>query len=163
MALIVAGASIVSACVALAGIYIGRRLEVKAERDRASQDRRIATYQELIKQYFRLREAIRRVATSEPDPENRDPRTEEARNVGIDWNSAVFDVWLYGSRAVADHVRDLDENINSLFVDARANFYTTNEWQDAREKTQRLMDSYLDVVRTELDLPPHKIISDYKR
>lgn len=154
--------SIVSASLALLGVYLARRLDSGSERARAERERKVESYRAQIVAFFRLREGLRRVATNEPDPGNVDERTEDVWTIGVEWNHAVFATWLHGSPTIAEHVRKLDVRMNELFRLAREQRFTVDEWHSHRETASRLLDGYLDLVRIELELSPHKITSEYK-
>src|SRR5438105_2945183 len=69
----------------------------------------------LASDFYRLREAMRRVSLVNQEDGQFELLVEKCRDVGTAWNGSLVGVWLYGSKQVADAARHLDDAVNELF------------------------------------------------
>lgn len=146
-------AAIIAALAALLGLTIGRLWDVKAEHTRWRRDQRIKSYENLASDFYRLREAMRRVSRVGPEGEQFDDLVQDCRDVGMDWNRGLISVWLHGSERVAETARQLDDAVNELFTLVRQRQLSAAEWRVERQRSEHCLESFIEAVRRDLLLP----------
>ena len=146
-------AAIIAALAGLLGLAVGRLWDVRAEGTRWRRDQRINSYQNLASDFYRLREAMRRVSFVSREDEQFGPLVEKCRDIGTIWNGSLIGVWLYGSKQVADAARSLDDAVNELFGLVRERQLSPSEWRLAREPSQQCLEAFIETVRRDMSLP----------
>lgn len=78
--------------------------------------------------------------------------------VGAKWQSDVAAVWLYGSQRVANAAKTLDDEVNELFMIARARQLTWDEYRVLRVSAEGALEDLIRAMRQEAALPSFDVI-----
>ena len=143
--------AIIAALAALLGVTLGRLWDIRSEHTRWRRDQRLNSYQNLASDFYRLREAMRRVSSVGREEEQYSILVENCRDIGVDWNKSLISVWLHGSEQVASTARSLD--VNELFGLVRKRQLSPADWRLEREPAQRCLEAFIEAVRQDLSLP----------
>lgn len=112
-------AALIAAVAGLLGLLLGRFWDRISESATWRRDTRMRCYEELAGTYYQLREAIRILSTLEPGTAESDLAVDHVLEVGAKWERDVVAVWLHGSESVSAAVKELDNRITELFLEAR--------------------------------------------
>lgn len=146
-------AAIIAALAALLGLTLGRLWDIKSEHTRWRRDQRVSSYQSLASDFYRLREAMRRVSFVGPGDEEFSALVDKCREIGTDWNRSLVGVWLNGSEQVASAARHMDDAVNQLFMLVRERKLSPSDWRVGREPAQKSLEAFIEAVRQDLSLP----------
>jgi hypothetical protein len=80
----------------------------------------VRCYEELAGTYYQLREAIRVFSMREPGTAESDPAVDDALELAAKWERDVVAVWLHGSESVSTAVKELNNRITELSLEARS-------------------------------------------
>jgi hypothetical protein len=147
-------AAAIAGLAALLGLVLGRFWDSRVERKRWHRDQRVQSYQGVATEFYRLREAMRRVSRVGPDSELFSSLVDQCRDVGTAWNRELIAVWLHGSEPVVREARNLDDAANELFALVRERQLSSTEWRAEREPAQRCLEAFANAVRRDLSLAP---------
>lgn len=114
-------------------------------------------YEELAGTYYQLREAIRVLSTLEPGTAESDLAVDHVLDLGAKRERDVVAVWLHGSESVSTAVKELDNRITELFLDARRAQLTWEEWRYRRAGPEAALEALISAVRREFHLPAFPI------
>jgi hypothetical protein len=144
--------ALIAALAAVLGVIAGRYWDTRNEARRWQRDQRVRIYEQFAASYFQLREAIRALAllpTTAPEAEQ---AAGSALDRGAEFNRTIIAVWLHGSKSVIASAHEVERAINDLYVTARGNHLTWEEWVVARQAGQRAIHGFTQSVRGELGL-----------
>jgi hypothetical protein len=113
----------------------------------------MSSYHDLASEFYRLREAMRRVSYVSREDEQFSILVERCRDIGTDWNKSLISVWLHGSEPAVGAARRLDDAVNELFTLVRQRQLSPADWRIEREPSQQCLEIFIETVRQDLSLP----------
>jgi hypothetical protein len=150
-------AALIAAGAGVLGLLLGRFWDRISESATWQRDTRVRCYEELAGTYYQLREAIRVLSTLEPDTAESDRAVDHVLKLGVQWERDVVAVWLHGSESVSTAVKDLDNRITELFLEARTAKLTWEEWRYRRAEPEAALEALISAIRREFRLPKFPI------
>ena len=150
-------AALIAAGAGLLGLLLGRFWDRISESTTWRRDMRMRCYEELAGTYYQLREAIRVLGTLEPDTTESDLAADHVLELGAKWERDVVAVWLHGSESVSTAVKQLDNRITELFLEARSAQLTWEEWRSRRAEPEAALEALISAIRREFRLPEFPI------
>jgi hypothetical protein len=149
--------TLVAGLAGLLGLIVGRFWDSRSEARRWRRDQRVRTYEQFAAAYYRSREGFRRLALLDIGTSEADEVQAAALDNGVEFNRLVVAVWLHGSAMVSAAVREVDHEINRLFLAARTRKFTWDEWRSTRRPAEHALERFIEAVRAELSLPPSPV------
>jgi hypothetical protein len=144
---------VIAGLAGLAGLILGRLWDIRSEATRWRRDQRIRSYEQLAGAYYAVREGCRDLAMLEPESDAARAAAARVLDMGIDWNKTVVAVWLHSSPRVAAALRELDYQVDDLFLLARSRRFTWDEWRKERQPAEKQLEILVETIRRELSLP----------
>jgi hypothetical protein len=150
-------AALIAAATGLLGLLLGRFWDRISESATWRRDTRVRCYEEMAGTYYQLREAIRVLSALEPATAESDLAVDRVLELGAKWESDVVAVWLHGSQSVTTAVKELDNRITELFLEARSARLTWEEWRDRRAEAEAALEEVISAIRRDFRLPEFPI------
>jgi len=150
-------AAIVAGAAGLLGLLLGRFWDRISESATWRRDTRVRCYEQLAGTYYRLRDSIRILSTLEPRTNESDLAVDHILELGTQWERDIVAIWLHGSEPVTAAVKDLDDAITQLFLQARNTKLTWEEWRLLRAEAETALEAFVTAVRQEFRLPAFPI------
>lgn len=155
-------AAVFAAVAGLLGVLVGRFWDTRADSANWKRDQRIRIYEGLADSYYKVREALRVLAMSEPGSAESDAAEVDVYKIAASgWNQHVVSAWLHGSPAVIRTVEALDRCIVNLLPLARARRLTWEEFMEERKPVQVALEQFIEAVREELRQPALRVTVNY--
>jgi hypothetical protein len=151
------GATLIAAGAGLLGLLLGRFWDRISEPTTWRRDTRMRCYEELAGTYYRAREAIRVLSTLEPGSAESDLAVDQVLELGAKWERDVVAVWLHGSESASTAVKELDNRITELFLQARSAQLTWEEGRSRRAAPEAGLEALISTIRREFRLPEFPI------
>ena len=145
--------ALIAGLAGLLGLALGRLWDRRSESNRWSRDQRVRSYENLAYAYYRLRDQCRQLSATVPGTEESERAADRVLDTGVEWQRDVVAVWFHGSEAVTDAVKELDDQVNELFLSARARQFTWDEWRLRREVAEQALEQFILAIRREFALP----------
>ena len=149
--------TLIAGLAGILGLLLGRFWDSRSEAVRWRRDQLIRTYEWIGRAYYVLREANRRLALLDPETPEADEAASRVLDLGGELNSAIVAVWVHGSTPVATAVRELNQETIRIFIAARAQRFSWEEWRTTRGPADDALDRFVEAVRRELSLPPLQV------
>ena len=151
--------AVFAALAGVLGLAIGRFWDRRSESSRWQRDQRVRCYEALVQAYYRVREMIRLLGSSEPGTKGAVIAADRARQAGIEWSRSVVTAWLDGSGIVAAAIKEVDSKFNQLLHDARTrqSAWDEDEWRRQRTGAEISLERLIMTIRKELALPEFPI------
>jgi hypothetical protein len=149
--------------VGLLGVAIGRLWDRQSESSRWRRDQRMRSYENLAYAYYRLRDQCRQLAATVPGTEEADRAADRVLDTGVEWQRDVVAVWFHGSGPVTEAVKELDDQVNGLFLSARAKQFTWDEWRLRRVVAEQALEQFILAIRREFSLPEFPVSLRWRR
>ena len=146
-------AAIIGLTATILGLIIGRYWETRSESAKWRRDQRTLAYNSAAKNFYAIRDALRELAQTSMQDAAKVDRFAAVTRAGIDWNSAVVSVWLFGSEEAASLLQAVDLEIDELAERARARQFDFWAWHETRRDAQACFERFLEEVRVNLSLP----------
>ncbi len=89
--------AVIAALAGVLGLAIGRFWDRRSESSRWHRGQRVRCYEDLVQTYYRVREMIRLLGSSEPGTKDSAIAGDRARQAGVEWSRSVVTARLYGS------------------------------------------------------------------
>lgn len=150
-------AALIAAAAGVLGLLLGRFWDRISESATWRRDTRVRCYEELAGTYYEVRDAIRLLSTLQPATAESDRAVDHVLELGTKWERDVAAVWLHGSESVAAAVKDLDNRITELFLEARSAQLTWEEWRRRRAEPEVALEALISAIRRELRLPDYPV------
>jgi hypothetical protein len=150
-------AAFIAAGAGLLGLLLGRFWDRISESATWRRDARVRCYEELAGTYYEVREAIRILSRLEPGTAESDLAVDHVLELGTKWEKNVVAVLLHGSESVSAAVKELDNRITELFLEARSAKLTWEEWRIQRAEPEAALEGLISAVRREFHLPEFPI------
>jgi hypothetical protein len=152
-------ATVVGALAGLLGLVLGRLWDIRSEVSRWRRDQRAGIYERLAGAYYSLREALRKLAMSEPGTAESETAESRSPEAAAEWNREVIAAWLHGTKAVTKAIQQLDHEVVNLFlrVLGRDRRLTLHQVQADRAPMQEALQRYVEAVRKEFKQPNVKV------
>lgn len=152
-------ATLIAGLAGLLGLMLGRFWDYRSEAARWRRDQRIRIYEQIGSTYYATREAIRTMALVEHGTDKAAEAAFRALDAGAEFSRAIVAVWLHGSAPVATAVREINRELVKLFLTARAQQLSYEEWRVTRGPAEQALERFVEAVRAELAL--HNLLSRY--
>lgn len=120
----------------LLGLLLGRFWDRISESSTWRPDTRVRCYEELAGSYYQVRDAIRALSALEPASPESDLAISRVLELGAKWERDIVAVWLHGSESVTRAVKQLDNQITRLFVEAPTAKLTLEQWRQQRAEAE---------------------------
>jgi hypothetical protein len=149
--------TLIAAAAGLLGLLVGRFWDRISESATWRRDTRVRCYEELAGTYYLLREAIRILSSLDPATAESDLAVGHVLELGAQWERNIVAVWLHGSESVTGAVKELDNQVNRLFLEARSTKLTWSEWRYRRAEAEAALEGPISAIRREFRLPEFPI------
>ena len=146
-------ANLIAGLAGIIGLILGRFWDSHAESRRWRRDQRIRAYEQVGCAYYALRESIRAVALAPIGSEKLEKAALPTVDLGKDFNSAAFAVWVHESEAVAISAKQSSSEVNELYLAAREREFSWDEWRAIRAPAEKFLEHFVGTVRFDLSLP----------
>jgi hypothetical protein len=150
-------AAVIAAAAGLLGLLLGRFWDRISESSAWRRDTRVRCYEDLAGSYYQVRDAIRALSALEPASPESDLAVSRVLELGAKWERDIVAVWLHGSESVTRAVKELDNQITRLFVEASAARLTLEQWRQQRAEAEAALEALISAIRHEFGLPEFPI------
>ena len=154
--------AVIGGLAALLGLILGRVWETRSESSNWRRDQRTRCYEQLFVIYYELRNRLRVLGATDPETPESGRAVDRVLEVAAQWESDVAAVWLHGSEPVTQAAKALDDEVNKLFMIARAQQLS---WDDFRLKViaaEGALEQLIAAIRRELRLPEFEVALRWK-
>jgi hypothetical protein len=149
--------AVIGGLAALLGLILGRIWDRRSESSNWRRDQRTRCYEQLFASYYELRDCLRLLGAALPGTPESDGAVDRVLEVGARWQSNVAAVWLHGSEPVTKATKALDDQANALFMVARAEQLSWEEYRVKRMAAEGALEQLIAAVRHELGLPEFEV------
>jgi hypothetical protein len=129
-------AAIMASLAAIFGLVIGRLWDSRLESVRWRRDQCVRVYEHATSAYYKVREAMRMLALTEPGTSESEAAENKVRATGAEWDRCMVAVWLHGSEPVAEAIQQVDLEVERLLNRIRSCQLTWEEFQEERRPSQ---------------------------
>jgi hypothetical protein len=150
-------AAIMASLAAIFGLVIGRLWDSRLESVRWRRDQCVRVYEHATSAYYKVREAMRMLALTEPGTSESEAAENKVRTTGAEWDRCMVAVWLHGSEPVAEAIQQVDLEVERLLNRIRSCQLTWEEFQEERRPVARRLDAFIEEIRKELKRPPVQV------
>jgi len=147
-------AAIMVSLAAIFGLVIGRLWDSRLEVARWRRDQCVRVYEHATSAYYKVREAMRVLALTEPETSESEAAETQVRAAGAEWDRWMVAVWLHGSEPVAEAIRQVDQEGDRLLDTIRSRQLTWEEFRAEREPVARRLDAFIEEIRKEFKRSP---------
>jgi hypothetical protein len=145
--------ALIGMCTALLVLTVGRYWDGVIKRRDWHVLHRQRAYQRVMEAFFSMREALRAVAEAGRGSEEEKRAADGVTSLGVEWNSAIAEAWMFGTPAAFDLLLKLDSEIDELFATALESQFSFLEWHQNRRVSQRVFERLAEQVSKDLRLP----------
>jgi hypothetical protein len=149
--------AVIGGLAALLGLILGRVWDSRSESSNWRRDQRTRCYEQLFVTYYELRNRLRVLGAAEPDTPESDRAVDRVLEEAARWESDIAAVWLHGSKPVTKTAKALDDEVNNLFMVARAQQLSWDDIRLKRISAEGALEQLIAAIRRELRLPDFEV------